>query len=91
MYKILIFSYLLSLTTAHAASLNEIITSVNTQCPQVNRLVIKKSLIELHSSRFCTGTFTTLLLNDCSQLSCNTLISISDNLSDTNSGSVIGR
>lgn len=91
MSKILLICFLFSIELVHAASLDEVITSISKECTQVNRLVIKKSLIELHNSKFCSSTFTTLLLNGCSKLSCSTLISYSENLSDRNSGSVIGR
>ncbi len=91
MSKILIICYLFSIGITQAASLDEIITSISNECPQLNKLVIKKSLIELHSSKFCSSTFTTLLLNDCSKLNCSTLISYSDSLSEGSSGSVIGR
>ena len=91
MSKILLFFFLFSSEFVHAVSLDEVITSISKECTQVNRLVIKKSLIELHNSKFCSSTFTSILLNDCSKLSCTTLIYYSENLSDRNSGSVIGR
>lgn len=91
MSKILILLLLLSIRLTHAASLDEIITTISSECPQVNRLVIKKSLIELHNSKFCSSTFTTLLLNKCNKLNCSELISHSESLSESNSGSIIGR
>ncbi|MBP9679788.1 MAG: hypothetical protein KBD76_00165 [Bacteriovorax sp.] len=86
MLKSLLLIFTLSANLALSADLSEIINSISAQCPKVNILIIKKSLIEMRGSNFCQGTFTSILLKECPQINCSTLTSI-----NTNAGAVIGR
>ena len=86
MLKIFLILFTLSANLSSAAELSQIIESISSQCPKVNILVIKKSLIEMRGSNFCQGTFTTLLLKECHMVTCATLTSI-----NANNGSVIGQ
>jgi hypothetical protein len=90
MFNLVALIYLLT-SRSYAANFDQALVTISNQCPEVKLLVIKKSLIELHQNRFCGNTFTTLLLKECPQVTCSSLQSIADILSNSKSGAVIGR
>ena len=57
---------------------------------KINKLLIKKSLIELINGDECSGKFTGLILSQCDKLKCNQLKNIYLELERVRSGSVVG-
>ena len=91
MFNFVVIIYLLTTSRIYAAGFEQAIVNISNQCPDVKLLVIKKSLIELHQNHFCGNTFTSLLLKECPQVTCSSLQSIADTLSNNKSGAIIGR
>ena len=90
--KTIIISCLLCLSlNLHAESLEDYLSTISNLCPVSNKLIIKKSLIELTSAQNCTTLFTSLLLKDCPQLNCNSLVDHWVAFNSKNSGAVIGK
>jgi hypothetical protein len=73
-----------------AGGLDEYMSAISNQCTDINQLIVKKSLIELTQEQSCNSPFTTLLLKQCPQLKCASLINSLVTLNGVKSGSVIG-
>ena len=64
---------------------------MNTCKPQnINKLLIKKVLIELINGEDCTGKFTSILLAQCEKVKCNGLQKIYLEVEQVRSGAVVG-
>ena len=53
-------------------------------------LLLKKSLIELIRGEGCSAKFTTLLIGQCSDLNCNRITDIYNEIEQVRAGAVIG-
>lgn len=76
---------------SHAGGLEEYMATINNQCPGINQLIIKKSLIEITQVQNCSAAFTSLLLRECTKLNCNELINYWLSFNGSKSGTVIGK
>ena len=92
MFKIIFFLIsLFSSLSSYSGSLEDYLNLVSSQCETTNKLIIKKSLIELIQGHDCKAAFTSLLLRDCPQLSCKILNSYLNSLNSSQSGAVVGK
>jgi hypothetical protein len=92
MKKILFLLLLFSVTLTCAGVLEDYRGAIAEKCSSPNPLLVKKSLIELNQNmQNCEGTFTQKILQDCQQIDCEFLTENYNKLSNTKSGSVIGR
>ncbi|MDO9181599.1 MAG: hypothetical protein Q7U04_04285 [Bacteriovorax sp.] len=89
-YSIFLTIFFYSLMT-YAGGLEDYMSAINNQCPSINQLIIKKSLIEIARSQACNSSFTNLLLKECPQINCSTLLNNWISFNNTNSGAVIGK
>jgi hypothetical protein len=89
MKKLCLFLFLVC-NYSMAGGLDEYMSAITSQCSEINQLIIKKSLIELTQEQSCNSPFTTLLLKQCPQLKCASLINNLVTLNGVKSGSVIG-
>jgi hypothetical protein len=70
---------------------SQYVQSVKNICPNLQSLLIKKSLFEIKDrSNACSETFTKKLLNDCSKLSCSQLKDLYVNEFVSRKGTVVG-
>ena len=66
---------------------------VNATCSnnkKMSILLLKKSLIELLHGDGCEAKFTSILIEQCEELSCDKLVSIYDQLDKVRAGAVVG-
>ena len=77
--------------SSYSGGLDEYMNVVSSYCPSANKLIIKKSLIELTQDQNCKSSFTSLLLKDCPQLNCTVLIGFLTSLNSVQNGAVIGK
>jgi hypothetical protein len=92
MKKILFLLLLLSVSPTYAGILEDYRSAIGEKCAAPNPLLVKKSLIELNQNmQNCEGIFTQKILQNCQQINCEYLTVNYNRLSNTKSGSVIGR
>lgn len=72
------------------AALDEHFGAISKVCGQVSTLLIKKSALELNSKLDCKQLFTSQLLSNCKDLSCERLLTSFKKNFQGRSGSVVG-
>ncbi len=66
---------------------------INARCvndKKMNILLLKKSLIELLHGNGCEAKFTSILIEQCGELSCDKLVDIYEQLDKVRAGAVVG-
>jgi hypothetical protein len=92
MKKNLFLLLLLTMPLTYAGILEDYRSVISEKCSSPNPLLIKKSLIELNQNmQNCEGAFTQKILQNCQEINCEYLTVNYNKLSNTKSGSVIGR
>jgi hypothetical protein len=76
---------------SYSGEFDDYLTAIKNECPNVNQLTVKKSMIELVKSSDCNSVFTTLLLKDCTQLNCSKLIRYWGAFNSAKAGAILGK
>jgi hypothetical protein len=89
--KYIVFFISIAQFPSYAGDLENYMAQINNSCEGVNLLIVKKSLIELTVDQSCNSSFTLLLLKNCPNLNCQTLIKNWASFNTSRPGAVIGK
>lgn len=76
----------------HAGPIDRFVERLNSQCGDLNSLLVKKSMIEFHrkDGNECHGRFTKIILEECKRITCRDIKNFYKRSMAFEGGSIIG-
>ena len=94
MYRLFISLFFLSFfsTQVLAGPIDRFVERLNSQCGDLNSLLVKKAMIEFHrkDGNECQGRFTKIILDQCQRITCRDVKNFYNRSMAFQGGSIIG-